>query len=69
MQEPHFLYNPCLNQQDSVQTAIVLGVVGDLGITAPDDFAACSDETQFANVDLNNGTLGEDTELRIPGKG
>lgn len=50
----HFL----LYQEDSVDTAVVLAVVGDLRPSTPDNLAACGDETELGNVDLDNGTLG-----------
>lgn len=54
-----------LYQQDTVDAALVLRVVGDLSVATPNDLATGSDETQLADVDLDNGTLGKDTQLRV----
>lgn len=56
-----------LDEQNSVQAAVVLGVVGNLGPTTPDDLATSGDKTKFRNVDLDDGTLGQDTELGVHG--
>ena len=56
-----------LNEQDSVQAAIVLGVVGNLGPTTPDDLSTSGDQTKFRNVDLDDCTLGQNTELSVHG--
>lgn len=55
-----------LYQEDSVDAAVVLAVVGDLSPSTPDDLAACGDETELGYVDLDNGTLGKNTELCVP---
>lgn len=56
-----------LNEQNSVQAAIVLGVVGNLGPATPDDLSTSGDQTKFRNVDLDDCTLGQDTELSVHG--
>lgn len=43
-------------------------VVGDLRVLAPDDLAACSDETELGDVHLDDGTLGDDAELGVHGR-
>ena len=56
-----------LNEQNSVQAAVVLGVVGNLGPTTPDDLSTRGDQTKFRDVDLDDSTLGQDTELSVHG--
>lgn len=56
------------DKENSVDAAVVFGVVGDLGVFAPDDLAAGGDETELADVDLNDRTLGNDTKLRVEGR-
>lgn len=53
--------------EDSIYTPIVLRIVGDLGVLSKDDLSSCSDHTQLGDVDLNDGTLGEDTKLSVHG--
>ena len=54
-----------LYQKDTVDAALVLRVVGDLGVTTPDNLSTSSDKTKFADVDLDNGTLGQNTQLSV----
>lgn len=67
-----------LNKKDRVDAAVVFWVVCDLGVlwdvldefcqrtlTRPDDLSASGDHTQLGDVDLDNGTLGEDTERGV----
>lgn len=56
-----------LNKKNSVDAAVVLAVVCDLSPSTPNDLAACGDEAEFGNVDFDDGTLGEDAELCVPG--
>lgn len=44
-----------------------LRVVGDLSITTPGNFARRGHHTKIGNVDLDNGTLGQNTKLGIKG--
>jgi hypothetical protein len=48
-----------------VDTAVVLGHVGNLGPFTPDNLTGGSDETQFGDVDFDDGTLGQDTQLGV----
>lgn len=48
-----------------IETAVVLRVVGDLCPATPDDLAAGRDEPKLADVDLDDGSLCQDTELRV----
>ena len=48
-----------------VDTAVVLGSVGHLGPFTPDNFTGSGNETQLGNVDFDNGSLGQDTQLGI----
>ena len=48
-----------------VDTAIILTIVGDLGPTTPNDLTTGGNETEFADIDLDDGTLGEDAQLGI----
>jgi hypothetical protein len=36
-----------------------------LSIAAPDDFSSCGYETEFRDVDFDNGSLGQDAELGV----
>ncbi len=49
----------CSDKEDSVDAAIVLRVVGDLGILAPDNLAVLRHETELRDVDLEDGTWSE----------
>ena len=55
------------NKKDSVDAAVVLGVVGHLGILAPNDLPAGGDEAEVAHVDLDDRTLGDHAELCVHG--
>lgn len=48
-----------------IDTAIILAIIRDLGPATPDDLAAGGDEAEFADVDLDDGTLGEHAELGV----
>lgn len=48
-----------------VDTAVVLGVVGNLGPFSPDDLAIGGDHTQLGDVDLDDCSLGQDSELCV----
>lgn len=50
-----------------VDTTVVLRVVSNLGPFTPDDLAVGGDHTQLGNVDLENCSLGQDTELCVQG--
>lgn len=50
-----------------IDTAVVLGVVGNLGPFTPDDLAIGGDHTQLGDVDFEDRSLGQDTELSIQG--
>lgn len=54
-----------LHQQDTVDAALILRVVSNLGIATPDDLSTSGYETKFADVDLDNGTLGQNTQLGV----
>ena len=54
----------CSNEQHSIDHAVVLGLIGDLRVLAPDDLAALGDETELADVHLDDGTFGHDAERR-----
>ena len=53
-----------LHQEDSVDAAVVLRVVGHLSVLAPDYLTTRGDQAKLADVDFNNGTLGDDTLQR-----
>lgn len=46
-----------------IDTAVVLGHVGNLCPFTPDNLAGGGDETQLGDVDLDNGTLRQNTQL------
>jgi hypothetical protein len=58
-----------LDEQDRIDAAVELGVVGDLGKLSPDDLSAGGDETELRDVDLDDRTLGHDAQLLRGGKG
>ncbi len=54
-----------LYEEDGVDASVVFGIVGDLRVLAPDDFARLRDQTEFGNVHLNHRALGDDAQLRV----
>lgn len=48
-----------------VDTTVVLRGVGDLGPFTPDNLTAGRHHTQFRDVDFDDGSLGQDTELSV----
>lgn len=48
-----------------IDTALVLRGVGDLGPFSPDDLSVGGDHTQLGDVDLDDCSLGQDTELSV----
>lgn len=48
-----------------IDRAIVLRSIGDLRIFTPYDLSACRDETQFGDVDFDDGSLGQDSQLGV----
>lgn len=52
-------------KQNRIDAAIVLGVVSDLCILAPDHLAAWSDQPQLRDIDFDNGTLGDDAKAGV----
>lgn len=54
-----------LHQEDTVDAALILRVVGHLGVATPDNLSTSGDETEFADVDLDDGTLGQNTQLGV----
>ena len=54
-----------LYEKHSVDAAIVLGVVCHLRILAPDNLATGCDQAKVGHIDLDDGSLGDDTKLRV----
>ena len=50
-----------LDEENSVDTAVVFRVVGDLCVFPPHDLASCCDQSEFTHVDFNNRTLRSST--------
>lgn len=48
-----------------INTTIVLRGVGNLGPFTPDNLTGSGNETQLGDVDLNDCSLGQDTQLGI----
>ena len=48
-----------------IDTALVLRGVGNLGPFSPDDLSVGGDHTQLGDVDLDDCSLGQDTELGV----
>lgn len=57
--------NSKLDAEDSVDTPVVLGVVGDLSVFTPNDFTRGGDEAQFGDVDFEYCTACDDAELSV----
>jgi hypothetical protein len=47
-----------LDEENGVQTTVVLWVVGDLCIATPNDLSSSGYETEFRDVYFDDGTLG-----------
>ncbi|KAI6759013.1 hypothetical protein HG531_014009 [Fusarium graminearum] len=56
-----------LYQKNTVDAALVLWVIGDLSVATPNNLSTSGDQTKFADVDLDDGTLCQDTELSLNG--
>ena len=48
------------NQQNAIDAAIVLGIVSDLCILAPDYLTRLGDESQLGDIDFDYSTFGYD---------
>lgn len=48
-----------------INTTVVLGGVGDLGPFTPDNLTRGGNKTQLGDIDLNDCSLGQDTQLSI----
>jgi len=53
------------HEQDTIDTAVQLWIIGNLTVLAPNNLTGLSDETQFRDIDLENCTLGNNTELCV----
>lgn len=47
------------------QNLLHIGVVGNLGQLSPNDLSTCRHESQFRDVDLDDGALRQDSELGV----
>ena len=54
-----------LDQQHCVYAAIVFRIIGDLRVFAPNDLASLGDKSQFADIDLQNGSLCYNSQTSI----
>ena len=52
--------NSFIEQKYSIDAAVVLRIVCDLGILAPHNFAPGCDQPQLADVNFDDGTLRDD---------
>ena len=57
-----------LDQENGIDAAVVLGIVGHLGIFAPDNLASGGDKTELGHVDFQHGSLGDNAELGVEGR-
>lgn len=55
------------DKQYSVDTTIVLGIVCDLCIPAPNNFAGSGRQTQLRHIDFKDSTFAQNTELCVEG--
>lgn len=60
---------PSLHQQHGIDAPIQLWVVGDLCVLCPHHLAPRGDQPQVGHIDLNDGALGDDPQLRVHGGG
>jgi len=68
MHVPRSVMERCVShQQNSVQAAVHLWVVGHLRPPSPHDLPSCGDHTELADVDFDDSAFGEDTQLGIHG--
>lgn len=54
-----------LDEQNRIDTAVVLRIVRDLSILRPDHLAVLCDQTEFADVHLDHGSLGHHAQARV----
>jgi hypothetical protein len=54
-----------LYEQQGVDAAIILWVVGHLGVFAPNNLAGGSHQTQLTHIHFNNGTLSDHTQVGV----
>lgn len=53
------------NEQHSINTSIILWVVGNLSVFSPDNFTSLCYETKLRNINLDNSTLCDDSQAGI----
>ena len=53
------------DQKHSIDAPIILRDICDLGILAPDHFAARGDQAQLADIHLNYGSLRDDPQRGV----
>ena len=51
--------------EDSVDTAVVFGVIRDLSVFSEDDLASSSHHTKLRDIHFDDSTLGEYTKLCV----
>lgn len=57
-----------LNQEDGVNTSIVLRVIGYLGILCPNNLSRLCYQTQLTNVNLNDRSLCNNSKGGVHGR-
>jgi hypothetical protein len=62
----NFNIKGCYHRVNSrIDTTVILGGVGHLGPFTPDNLTGSGNKTQLGNVDFDNGSLRQDTQLGI----
>lgn len=54
-------------KKDGVDATIVFGVVGDLSVFTPNHLTSGGGHAEFGNVDFDDGTFGQNTQLGVEG--
>jgi len=54
-----------LNQEQSIDAAVNIRIIGDLGVLAPNNFSRLSDQTEFADVHFDDGSLGKNPKIGV----
>lgn len=53
------------NKENTIYATVHFTIICDLSPATPHNFATCCDQAQLADVDLDNGSLGQDTQLSV----
>ena len=59
--------NLLAEQEDGIDATVIFWIIRHLGILSPHYFAACGNHAQLRDIDLNDGTLGDDPKGCVHG--